>query len=158
MRKPTPVLLLFCTLFALLASKGLAAQVNVRAVRGLAFGTVIPGVPSVVSRTDPLDSGWFELRGGNFLTFIQLTFTLPTVLNGPLGATMPLSFATNDAGYSFTNSVNSQTAFNPHQPYTTIKGIGGGATGVFLGGSVSPALNQRAGSYTGTVVLSVVVL
>ena len=158
MRKPTPVLLLFCTLFAPLASKELEAQVSVRANRGLAFGTVIPGLPAVVPRTDPLNSGWFELRGGNFLTFIQLTFTLPTVLNGPLGATMPVSFATNDAGYSFVNSVNSQTAFNPNQPYTTVKGIGGGATGVFLGGSVTPALNQQAGSYTATVVLSVVVL
>ncbi len=149
---------LFCTLFGLLASRGLGAQINVRTVRGLAFGTVIPGVPSVVLRTDPVNSGQFEIRGGQFLSIIRLTFTLPTVLNGPLGATMPLSFATNDAGYSFTNSINSQTAFNPNQPYTTVKGIGGGATGVFLGGRVTPAANQRAGSYTGTVVLSVVVL
>jgi len=158
MRKRSRVLVLFCTLFAPLASRGLGAQINVRAVRALTFGTVIPGVPSVVLRTDPLNSGQFEIRGGQFLTIIRLTFTLPSVLNGPTGATMPLTFATNDAGYSFINSINSQTAFNPHQPYTTVKGIGGGATGVFLGGRVTPAVNQRAGSYTGTVVLSVVVL
>jgi hypothetical protein len=107
-------------------------------------------------RTDPINSGQFEIRGP-FLTFIRLTFTLPTVLNGPLGATMPLTFAANDAGYSYNNTIGSQTAFNPNQSYQTLIWIGG-RSGVFLGGRVSPAAGQRAGSYTGTVVLSVVVL
>jgi hypothetical protein len=156
MRKRSLFLLIFCTLFALLASRELGAQITVLSVRGLAFGTVIPGVPSVVSRTDPVNSGQFEIRGP-FLTFIRLTFTLPTVLNGPLGATMPVSFATNDAGYSFNNTITNQNAFNPNQPYTTLIWIGG-RSGVWLGGGVTPTVGQRAGAYTGTVVLSVVVL
>jgi hypothetical protein len=103
-----------------------------------------------------VNSGQFEIQGP-FLTFIQLTFTLPALLNGPSGATMPLSFATNDAGYSFNNTIGSQTAFDPHQPRSTVIWIGG-RSGVFLGGTVSPVPGQRAGSYTGTVVLTVVVL
>lgn len=156
MRKRSVVTVIFCILLALSASRGLGAQITVQGVRGLAFGTVIPGVPSLVLRTDAVKSGQFEIRGP-FLTFIRLTFTLPAVLNGPLGATMPLSFATNDAGYSFNNTITNQTAFNPNQSYQTLIWIGG-RSGVWLGGRVSPVAGQRAGNYTGTVVLSVVVL
>lgn len=151
------ILLLVCLLMAALASRSAGAQtITVRGVRGLTFGTVVPGVPAQVLRTDPVNSGQFEIQGP-FLTFIRLTFTLPAVLNGPLGATMPLTFAANDAGYSYNNTIGSQTAFNPHQPYSTLIWIGG-RSGVFLGGTVSPVVGQRAGGYTGTVVLSVVVL
>jgi hypothetical protein len=144
-------------LTAVLVTGRLSAQtISVRAMRGLSFGTVVPGVPSHVLRTDPVNSGQFEIQGP-FLTFIRLTFTLPSVLNGPSGATMPLSFATNDAGYSISNSIGSQTAFDPHQSYTTLIWIGG-RSGVFLGGTVSPIPSQRAGNYSATVVLTVVVL
>jgi hypothetical protein len=117
---------------------------------------VVPGVPSRVLRTDPVNCGQFEIQGPN-RTRIRLSLTLPTVLNGPSGATMPLTFATNDAGYSTTNTITSQTAFNPHRSLTT-RIRRGGRTGVFLGGTASPAAGQRAGGYTATVVLSVVVL
>lgn len=150
------VLFLLCLLPALAASRLDAQTISVRGMRGLSFGTVVPGVPSHILRTDPVNSGQFEIQGP-FLTFIRLTFTLPTVLNGPSGATMPLSFATNDAGYSFNNTIGSQTAFDPNQPHQTLIWFGG-RSGVFLGGTVSPTAGQRAGNYTATVVLTVVVL
>ena len=156
MRKRLVVTLTFCTLLTVFASRGLGAQITVQGIRGLAFGTVIPGVPSQVLRTDAVNSGQFEIRGP-FLTFIRLTFTLPAVLNGPLGATMPVTFTTSDAGYSFSNVITNQTAFSPLAPYQTLIWIGG-RSGVWLGGTVSPVAGQRAGNYTGTVVLSVVVL
>lgn len=156
MRKRSVVVLALCVALALLANQRLAAQITVRGVRGLTFGTVVPGIPAQILRTDAVNSGQFEIRGP-FLTFIRLTFTLPTTLNGPLGATMPLAFAANDAGYSFNNTIGSQTAFNPNQSYQTLIWIGG-RSGVWLGGTVSPTAGQRAGGYTGTVVLSVVVL
>lgn len=150
------VALIFCLALALTASRGLGAQVTVRGIRGLSFGTVVPGVPARVLRTDPVNSGQFEIQGP-FLTIVRYTFTLPAALNGPLGATMPVTFATNDAGWSRTNSIADQQAINPHQSHTRILWTGGRA-GVFLGGTVSPAAGQRAGSYTATVVLSVVVM
>jgi len=142
-------------LAALAVGPAVAQSVTVRGVRGLGFGTVLPGVPSHTLRTDPVNSGQFELRGPP-PKLVILTFTLPTVLNGPLGATMPISFATNDAGYSVTNAIGSQVAFNPNLPFLRV--LGNNRVGVFLGGTVSPILSQRAGGYTGTVVLSVVVL
>lgn len=157
MRKRSVVILVACVALALFAPQRIAAQtITVRGVRGLTFGTVVPGIPARILRTDLLNSGQFEIRGPTF-TFIRLTFTLPTVLNGPAGATMPLGFAGNDAGYSFNNTIGSQIAFNPNQSYQTIIWFGARA-GVFLGGTVSPTAGQRAGGYTGTVVLSVVVL
>jgi hypothetical protein len=156
MRMRPRVTLIFCLAFALAASRGLGAQVTVRGIRGLSFGTVVPGVPGRVLRTDPVNSGQFEIQGP-FLTIIRFTLTLPAVLNGPAGATMPVTFATNDAGWSRTNSIADQSAINPHQSHTRILWIGGRAA-VFLGGTVSPAVGQQAGSYAGTVVLSVVVL
>jgi hypothetical protein len=150
-------ILLLGALFATTPVLALTGQtVTVRGVRGLAFGTVVPGIPSQVLRTDPVNSGQFEIRGP-FLTFIRLTFTLPPVLNGPLGATMPLSFGATDAGYSYSNSIGSQTAFNPAQPFSTLIWIGG-RSGVWIGGTASPAPSQRAGAYTGTITLTVVVL
>lgn len=148
---------LFVNLFAaLLMARGVDAQsVTVRGVRGLTFGTVLPGVPTHILRTDLVNSGQFEVRGPP-PKLLVLTLTLPVQLNGPTGATMPLSFATNDAGYSATNTILSQVAFNPHLPYTAT--LGASRVGVFLGGTVSPIPTQRAGNYTATVILSVVVL
>lgn len=140
----------------LFAIAGLRAQsVSVTGIRGLTFGTVLPGVPTHILRTDPVNSGQFEVRAPP-PKLIQLTLTLPTQLNGPSGATMPLSFATNDAGFSITNVITSQVAYDPNRPYVTA--VVTNRVGVFLGGTVSPLGSQRAGAYTATVVLSVVIL
>jgi hypothetical protein len=156
MRIRRVVTLFVSLLLTWLAARSLGAQsISVRGVRGLIFGTVVPGVPARVLRTDAANSGQFEVRGPP-PKLIQMTLTLPAALNGPAGATMPLSFATNDAGYSITNSIASQIAFDPNRTYTTF--LITNRVGVFLGGTVSPSVGQRAGSYSGTVVLSVVVL
>jgi hypothetical protein len=152
------IMLIVCWLgLAALAAVPAAAQggIQVTGIRNLTFGTVLPGVPTHVLRTDPVRSGQFEVRAPPPKTVV-LTLTLPTVLNGPLGATMPLSFATNDAGFSSTNVITSQVAFNPLVVYTAA--MVNNRVGIFLGGTVSPSPTQRAGAYTGTVVLSVVVL
>jgi len=130
-------------------------QTQLTAIRGVSFGIVLPGVPFHVLRTDPVNSGQFQLKAPP-PKIVTYTFTLPTVLNGPLGATMPISFATNDAGYSGTNVITSQVAFDPHIPFTS--SMVTNRVGIFLGGTVSPIPTQRAGSYTATVVLSVLVL
>ena len=135
----------------------LAAQNSVTGIRPLVFGTVFPGVAKVVLRTDPVNSGQFNLRGGR-RGVVQLTFTLPASMAGPAGATLPLVFGANDAGYSPTQSVGNQTvSWDPRTPQNvTLSNTNPGRGSVFLGGSANPAVSQRAGSYTGTVTLSVV--
>jgi hypothetical protein len=132
----------------------LAAQLGVVGVRPLSFGTVFPGIAAVVVRTDPANSGQFAVHGEpNGPT--SLTFSLPAAMTGPGGATLPLVFGANDGGFSVTQSVTNQVAFDPRVTQTvTLSQNGRGS--VFLGGTANPAVSQAAGNYTGTVTLSVV--
>jgi hypothetical protein len=148
-----------CMMFAvwLCGTAGsLAAQkpLRVTPVRSLVFGTLLPGVPSHILRTDPLNSGEFNLQGTKFGQ-VQITFALPASMAGPAGATMPISFGSSDAGFSPADNVGNQTAFDPRVPFVGTFDKDGNAL-VFLGGTTSPVTSQRAGSYTGTITLTVV--
>jgi|SRR5881628_1606127 len=150
MRAPLTVV----SLLVFAATPPLAAQqTSVTGVRPLAFGTVLPGVPTVVLRTDPVNSGQFDFKGHPGGS-ASLTFLLPAVMTGPAGATMLLVFGANDAGFSASQSINSQVAFDPRTPYLAT--FSGNRASVFLGGMVNPSAGQRAGNYTGTVTLTVV--
>jgi hypothetical protein len=141
---------------ALLGVAPLLAQrpILVQGVRSLTFGAVLPGVPRVISRTDAVNSGQYNITG-IMNHQVQLTFTLPSVMTGPAGATMPIVFAGNDAGYSQTQVIGSQVAFDPKQSFlATLNGRGRGS--VFIGATARPAPTQRAGSYTATLTLNVV--
>jgi hypothetical protein len=129
---------------------------TVTGVRGLAFGAVFPGVPRVVTRTDPANSGQFDIKGSNG-SQVLLTFILPLTMTGPVGAQMPLAFGSSDAGYSQSQAIGSQIGFDPKQPFTaTLSNNGRGS--VFVGGTANPTANQRAGAYTATLTLTVTVL
>ena len=128
---------------------------TVTGVRGVTFGAVLPGVPRVVSRTDPANSGQIDLRGPKGP--VLLTFVLPIRMIGPGGALMPISFGASDAGFSATQTIGSQVGFDPKQAFTaTLPANGRGS--VFVGATANPATNQRAGAYTATIVLNVTVL
>ncbi|HEV8305520.1 MAG TPA: hypothetical protein VGQ25_11195 [Gemmatimonadales bacterium] len=129
---------------------------TVTGVRGITFGAVLPGVPRVIPRTDPANSGQLDIRGPNQIQ-VLLTFILPLTMTGPAGALMPLTFSSADAGYSQSQSIASQVGFDPRQPFTaTLSNNGRGS--VFVGATASPAANQRAGAYTATITLTVTVL
>ncbi len=139
---------------AVLGAQG--KPLTVTGVRGVTFGAVLPGVPRVVTRTDPANSGQFDIRGLN-RSNVLLTFILPLTMTGPAGAQMPLVFGSSDAGYSRVQAIGSQVGFDPKQPFTaTLANNGRGS--VFLGGTANPTANQRAGAYTATITLTVTVL
>jgi hypothetical protein len=129
---------------------------NVTGVRGVTFGAVFPGVARVINRTDPANAGQFDVGYAKFAP-IQLTFTLPSVMVGPAGATMPLVFGGSDAGYSSPETITSQVGFDPKQPFATALDKNGRAA-VFIGGTALPAPSQRAGAYNATITLTVTVL
>jgi hypothetical protein len=133
-----------------------ARPLTVTGVRGVTFGVVFPGVPRVVLRTDPANSGQFGVAGPKNAT-LQLSFTLPGSMNGPAGATMPLFFGGGDAGYSAPETITSQIGFDPKQPFTTALDKNGKAI-VFLGATAQPTTAQRAGAYTATITLTVALL
>lgn len=123
------------------------------AVQDLGFGTLIPGIPVHVLRTDPVRSGQFSLRGQKD-SQVQMQFVLPTAMTGPLGATLPLSFSAADGGFSDTESITNQVGFDPRAAALGRLSSNGRAS-VFLGGTASPGPTQRAGSYSGTITLTV---
>jgi hypothetical protein len=141
---------------ALTGSAGLSAQgrpLRVTGVRDLQFGTVIPGVPALILRTDAANSGQLSLTGEKNTT-VQLQFTLPAAMTGPSGATMPVSFGASDAGFSPAETVTSQVGFDPRVPFVGALSNNGRAA-VFLGGQALPAGGQRSGTYTATITLTV---
>jgi len=143
---------------ALLLAVPLRAQgkpLTVTGVRGVTFGAVLPGVPRVVSRTDPANSGQFDIKGTK--GSVLLSFVLPLTMTGPSGALMPLTFGSSDAGYSATQAIGSQVGFDPKQPFTAAIPTNGRAS-VFIGATANAATNQRAGAYTATIILNVTVL
>ena len=128
--------------------------VAVTGVQSLTFGSVFPGVPVHILRTDAVHSGQLNIRG-NKNAGIQITFTLPANMTGPLGASMPLSYGSTDAGYSNPQNIGTQLPFDPRAPYTTALDKNGDAI-VYLGATASPSVTQRAGSYTATITMTVV--
>lgn len=147
-----------CVLAAALAAapSALSAQAVV-GIQNLDFGNVIPAVPTTIAKNDPVHSGQVRISGAGFFRSVTLTFTLPTVMNGPAGATMPITFSSTDAGISaFFPSINTQNTFNPNAPYNAFIWFGNAL--VFLGGRVNPSPTQRGGSYSANIVLTVIFL
>ncbi len=150
-----PRRLLLLTMLSLGLAGTLTAQVTLVGKRDLDFGTVMQGVATAVAPTDPVRSGWFE--GVGILTKkIRLTFTLPTRLNGPAGATMPITFRTTDGVAQDGVSGSPQLIFNPNVTTTFVLNTNA-KYWIFLGGQVNPSPVQTIGSYTATVILTVVV-
>jgi hypothetical protein len=150
---------LWIVIGALLLGVPLQAQgkpLTVTGARGLTFGAVLPGVPRVVLRSDPANSGQYDIRGPN-RNQVLLSFVLPVAMTGPAGALMPLSFGASDAGYSQSQAIGSQVGFDPKQPFTAMLSNNGRGS-VFVGATANPTTNQRAGAYTATLTLNVTML
>ena len=128
-----------------------AAQITVTPVRDLAFGPVIVGVPTFIPPSHPVRSGEFRVSGPSG-TRVQIRFTLPNRLDGPPGATLPITFANNDAFHVGTGPGSVPATFNPKA--TRNIQLTGGDVLVFIGGTVSPAGNQPQGNYASTITLT----
>jgi len=127
------------------------APITVANEQDLQFGDVIPGYATTVAPASG-DAGRFQVSGAGALEF-TLDFALPTVLTHTSSAsTLPLAFGAGSAGVG-TVSTAVATTFDPAATYTT--NLSGGALFVFIGGTVTPAVTQEAGTYDGTITLTV---
>ncbi len=142
-------------LLVLASTRPAAAQtLRVSALQGVSFGTMLPGVSTVVPRTDGARAAEFDIKGTGGGRVVQLQFTLPAALSGPSGATIPLSYSAGDAGFSAQQSIATQVGFDPRQSYTATLS-GNGRASVFLGATANPSTSQTAGSYSATLTLTV---
>lgn len=133
-----------------------SAQLVVQGIRDLDFGPVIQGIAATVTTANPTRSGQFYFKTPAIGTRIRIQFTLPTQLNGPTGATMPITFGTSDALAKGTAPASVPVSFNPNTTasFTMTSSLD---ANVWLGGRVTPAANQRVGNYSNTVVMTVTI-
>lgn len=131
----------------------LPSQVTQRA--NLQFGTVISGTPSSVAPTAPSAGSW-QIHFTLLAIASSFALTLPSSLSRVGGgATMPISFCSTCGIYRLNNTNPSGgTVFNPSNTVNLGLLILGSNIYVWLGGTVSPPLNQMPGSYTGSAVLT----
>ncbi|TVP75446.1 MAG: DUF4402 domain-containing protein [Gemmatimonadales bacterium] len=131
------------------ATATVLANVSVEGVNDLRFGDILPGFDRTVSPTNS-DAGLFRITGAGDAP-VTLSFTLPGTLTGP-GEPLTVSFDEESAGFGNMNGTVLER-FDPSSTYTLSLSEGG--RDIFLGGTVSTAGDQAAGSYTGQVTLEV---
>lgn len=122
--------------------------------RDLSFGTVITGTTTTIAPTAAGAAMWkmhgLIAIGGGF------SFTLPTTLSRVGGgATMPISFSSTSAILRANNTdPTGGIVFNPNNSKALTVSVLSDIY-IWLGAAVSPPLNQKAGTYQGTVVCTV---
>lgn len=119
----------------------------------LDFGVLFTGTATKVSRFDALRAGQFELRGVKGAE-VRVDLGLPSALTGPKGAKVPLTFAATDGGFSRDGIIAAAAPFDPRTALITTLS-GNGRLYIFLGGTATPAARQPAGTYAGTVTLTI---
>ncbi len=134
-----------------------AAQVSVAGIRNLAFGPVIVGIPSTVAPSDAIRSGQYRFTAPAGAR-VRLDFDLPSQLNGPGSARLPIKFGKTDA-VAVGNAPGSIPFVLDPNPKANLKYEMGASTAanLFVGGTVTPAANQAPGSYVATIILTVTI-
>ncbi len=150
----------------------LAAPLTGTGIRALQFGLIVPGTTTVTVLPRSAADGQFRISGVKNRKSIDISFTLPTQLTGPAGATIPLSFNGNYAGlceidttgaceaasYFTWNPVTTPTFRDQPTRYKPGRKVYQyDDYQVYLGGVASPAASQRQGSYTASIGVLLVV-
>ncbi|MGH7704183.1 MAG: DUF4402 domain-containing protein [Gemmatimonadales bacterium] len=124
--------------------------INVTGAVQLDFGRVFPGVNKSVVVTSA-SAGRFDVTGQASAP-ANLSFVLPATLTSA-GNNLPIG---SWAGHwNTTNNATTGTNFTPSAGLTPVTFSGTGGLFTFVGGTVTPAVSQAAGTYTGTVTLTV---
>jgi hypothetical protein len=133
------------------ATATVQTPITVTGTQNLSFGNVFPGVAKSVLYSDATNGGKFSVAGQGS-TPVTYSFTLPANLTSG-GNNLPIG---SWLGYeNATNSTSGGSAITPSATPTSATLSGSGALFFFLGATVTPPANQAAGSYTGTVTLTV---
>jgi hypothetical protein len=151
----------------------LTAPLTGTGTRALQFGVIVPGTTTVTVLPNTTADGQFRITGVKNRKSLDISFTLPTQLTGPAGATIPLSFNGNYAGLCEINDAtgvcepasyftwnpvttpsfhDQPTRYKPGRPRYTYDGYQ-----LYLGGVASPAASQRQGSYSASIGVLLVV-
>ncbi len=146
------------------ATATVLAVLTVTAPQDLAFGNILQGVPTSVARTSAASAGIFQIAGEGALNQeVSMHMQLPDYLwNAGAGVQDRLVIA-----FSATDATIDTTAGTPDAPGLgavvgtdpqNLADIGMGGAGnvirIYLGGTVHPTPDQRAGSYSADIILT----
>jgi spore coat protein U-like protein len=134
------------------ATASVQTPINVTGAQQLNFGNVFPGVNKTVAATDLANAGRFDVTG-QASTPVTMSFTLPATLSSA-GNTLPIGTYTGIRADNSAQTIG-VAAFTPGASNAATLS-GAGALFVWVGAQVQPATNQAAGTYTGTITLTVV--
>jgi len=147
------------------ATATVLAVLSVTADAPLAFGTVYQGVRKSIAK-DNASAGTFTISGqadANVAIYMQLPDYLTTdAASGNGDDRMVVAFTTTDAnidttgagdptGFAGTDGWADQDPRNINSATT----IGSGGTNIYLGGTVWPSVDQKAGDYEADIVVTV---
>lgn len=149
---PLVTTLLLCVMAVPAPAQQGGRPLNASGTRSLTFGTIFPGLPGTVLRTDAARAGAFQITGQKN-TDVRITFTLPAALSVG-GLVVPLAFAAGDGGVSTSGTIGTATAFDPRVPLTA-RLSGQGRLYLYLGASALPAGQAAAGAYAADITISV---
>ena len=135
------------------AQGGGGGDLVVTRLADLSFGTMYAGMPTQVLHTDAT-AAQFEVQGPRDAT-VLVTFSLPSSIRSGAN-TLPVMFQPGDASWSGQDRPSGRTTFDPAAG-TTVVVPRSRRFYVWLGGTVSPPMSQPAGSYAGTLTVTVVV-
>lgn len=138
---------------------------SVTATAPLAFGSVFQGVPKSVSKVNA-SAGVFTITGepdATIAVYMQLPDYLSTdAVSGSGDDRMAIAFSTTDANVDTTGAAD-PTGFvaangwidqDPHN-ITNATTVGSVGTNIYLGGTVQPSVDQKAGDYEADIILTV---
>ncbi len=126
------------------------AQFNV--LRHLEFGVVLSGTSKTIAPTDATSAFFHTNRTLGLVNVISFTVTPPT--NG--AASLPVTLCSTCGRYRINNNNPAgATVFNPPTGFSQLIVLLSDIY-IWVGGTVSPPLNQKPGQYTGgTLVLTI---
>ena len=117
----------------------------------LSFGNVFPGLDKTIAVT--VGGAAKFTVSGQASTPVNLTFTLPaTIASG--GNNLTINSWTGH--YNTVDAPTGGTSFTPSPSATTATLAVGGSLYVYVGATAAPTASQAAGSYSGTMTMTVV--
>ena len=135
--------------------------INISSPQALDFGDILQGIPKSIANNNA-SAGIFEISGQN-QAGVSMHLQLPEYLSlSGSGTRMPAMFSATDASVDTTGAGNPagmdaskgwQNTDPRNLPAAAI--IGSNGTDIYLGGKVVASPNQKPGTYTGSIILSV---
>jgi uncharacterized protein DUF4402 len=117
----------------------------------LSFGSVLPGIDKSIAVTAG-GAAKFTVAG-QASTPVNLTFTIPATITS---SGNNLALANWTGHYATTDVTSGGTTFTPSASATSATLSGSGALYVYVGATAQPTSSQPAGSYTGSMTMTVV--